>query len=123
MSSSTERQTAINPPGDRTPPAASAGPHATLEVVQERTDTQSRFYLVKLDPADDLIAGADKQLVVNLAGVPGVPEKIESAWLKSPDTLVVADDNDFGMVPRPYAGDEKVQDSGVGTQIVEIKLN
>jgi hypothetical protein len=91
-------------------------------VVQERTDTQTRFYLVKLDPADDLIAGADKQLVVNLAGVQGVPEKIEGAWLKSKDTLVLSNDNDFGVVERPYADGEKVQDNGARTKIVEVKL-
>ncbi|MFL6090720.1 MAG: esterase-like activity of phytase family protein [Aeromicrobium sp.] len=92
-------------------------------VVQERTDTQCRFYLVKLDPADDLIAGADKHLVVNLAGVPGVPGKVEGAWLKTKDTLVLSNDNDFGAVERAYADGENVQDSGARTQFVEVKLS
>jgi hypothetical protein len=91
-------------------------------MVQERTDDQSRYYLVPLDPADDLIAGADKQLVVNLAGVPGVPAKIEGAVLTAPDTLLLAADDDFGLVPRAYGSGEQVQDSGVRTQFVEVKL-
>jgi hypothetical protein len=91
-------------------------------MVQERTDFQSRFYLVELNPADDLIAGADKQLVVNLAGVKSVPDKIEGAWLKSADTLVLSADDDFGLVERPYADGEKVKDSGIRTQILEVKL-
>lgn len=95
---------------------------ATHVIVQERTDTQSRYYLVGLDPADDLIAGADKQLVVNLAGVAGVPNKIEGAVLTSPDTLILSSDNDYGLVARPYSAGEHVQDSGERTQLVEVKL-
>ena len=96
---------------------------STHVVVQERTDFQSRFYLVELNPADDLIAGADKKLVVNLAGVKSVPDKIEGAWLKSADTLVLSADNDFGLVERPYADGEKVKQSGIRTQIIEVKLH
>jgi hypothetical protein len=59
---------------------------------------------------------------VNLAGVQGVPGKVEGAWLKSKDTLVLSNDNDFGLVERPYADGENVQDSGVRTQFVEVKL-
>jgi hypothetical protein len=92
-------------------------------VVQERTDPQARFYLVTLDPKDDLIAGADKKLVVNLAGVRGVPEKIEGAWFKTPDTLVLSNDNDFAVAERPYADGEKIQDTGARSQIVEVKLS
>jgi hypothetical protein len=92
-------------------------------IVQERTDVQSRYYLVALDPSDDLIAGSDKKLVVNLAGVKGVPGKIEGAWLKSKDTLVLTGDDDFRVVPRPYADGEEVDDTGARTQIIEVKLN
>jgi hypothetical protein len=91
-------------------------------IVQERTDNQSRYYSVALNPADDLIAGADKKLVVNLAGVKGVPDKIEGAWLKSKDTLVLSNDNDFGLVERPYADGENVEYSGARTLLVEVKL-
>jgi hypothetical protein len=92
-------------------------------VVQERTDPQTRFYLVALDPADDLIAGGDKKLVVNLAGVKGVPEKIEGAWFKTPDTLVLSNDNDFAVAERPYPDGENIQDTGSKTQFVEVKLS
>jgi hypothetical protein len=91
-------------------------------LVEERTDDEARFNLVKLDPADDLITEADKKLVVNLAGVDGVPGKIEGAALKSKDTLVVISDDDFGFVQRAYALDEPAEDSGVRTQLVEVKL-
>jgi hypothetical protein len=92
-------------------------------VVQERTDEQSRYYLVELDPKDDLIAGADKKLVVNLAGVKGVPDKIESLWLKTPDTLVLINDNDFAVGERPYGDGEDIDDTGVRTQVVEVELH
>jgi hypothetical protein len=92
-------------------------------VVQERTDEQTRFYLVKLDASDDLIAGGDKKLVVNLAGVEGVPDKIEGAWLKSKDTLVLSNDNDFAVAERPYADGEDVDSTGARTQVIEVKLN
>lgn len=91
-------------------------------VVQERTDTQSRYYLVALNPTDDLIAGADKKLVVNLAGVKGVPDKIEGAWFKTKDTLVLVNDNDFAVAERPYADGENIDDTGARTQLIEVKL-
>jgi hypothetical protein len=92
-------------------------------LVQERTDEQSRYYLVKLDPSDDLIAGADKKLVVNLAGVEGVPGKIEGVWIKTRDTLVLINDNDFAVGERPYADGENIDDTGVRTQVVEVRLH
>jgi hypothetical protein len=91
-------------------------------LVQERTDDQSRYYLVELDPADDLITGADKKLVVNLAGVDGVPGKIEGVWIKTPDTLVLINDNDFAVAERPYADGENIEDTGERTRVIEVKL-
>jgi hypothetical protein len=91
-------------------------------LVQERTDEQSRYYLIKLDPADDLIAGADKKLVANLAGVEGVPGKIEGVWVKTRDTLVLINDNDFAVAERTYAEGENIEDTGVRTQVIEVKL-
>lgn len=91
-------------------------------VVQERTDAEARFYTIELDPADGLASGADKKLLVNLAGVAGVPGKIEGAALKNRDTLVVISDNDFGFVPRAYANGERIEDSGIKTVLAEIKL-
>jgi hypothetical protein len=92
-------------------------------IVQERTDEQSRYYLVKLDQADDLIAGADKKLVVNLAGVKGVPDKIEGVWVKTRDTLVLTNDNDFAVAERPYGDGEDIEDTGARTQVIEVKLH
>lgn len=94
----------------------------THVIVQERTDYTSRYYLVELNEADDVIAGADKQLVVNLAGVKGVPDKIEGAALTSPNTLVLTCDDDFGLVERPYADGENVEYSGARTKLIEVKL-
>ena len=64
----------------------------------------------------------EKKLVVNLAGVDGVPGKIEGAALKSKDTLVVISDDDFGFVQKAYPLDAPAEDSGVRTQLVEVKL-
>ena len=91
-------------------------------LVQERTDEESRYYLVELDPTDDLIAGADKQLVVDLDGVEDVPGKIEGVWVKTPDTLVLINDNDFAVAERPYADGENIEDTGERTRVIEVKL-
>jgi Esterase-like activity of phytase len=92
-------------------------------IVEERTDTEARFHTIALDPSDDLVAEADKTLLVNLAGVSGMPGKLEGAALKSRDTLVVISDNDFGFVPRAYAEGEHVDYSGIATRLVEVKLS
>lgn len=95
----------------------------THVVVQERTDDESRFYTVALDPADALISGADKSLLVDLAGVEGVPGKIEGAALKTRDTLVIVNDNDFGFdTARSYAPGEPLALNGVTSRLLEIKL-
>lgn len=91
-------------------------------VVEERTDTEARFHTIELDPTDPLVTEEDKTLLVNLAGIAGVPGKIEGAALKNASTLVVASDNDFGFVPRAYALDEDVEQSGVKTVYAEVKL-
>lgn len=94
----------------------------THVIVEERTDAEARFHTVELDPADPLITEEDKALLVNLAGVAGVPGKIEGAALKNRSTLVVISDNDFGFVPRAYGLDEDVEQSGVPTVYAEVKL-
>jgi len=91
-------------------------------IVQERTDYEARFQLVELNPKDDLITEQDKKLVVNLAGVKGVPDKIEGAALKSKNTLVLTSDDDFGFVQRAYPLDAPADDSGVRTKLIEVKL-
>lgn len=92
-------------------------------LVQERTDIESRFYEVTL--ADDrTLSGADKKLIVNLAGVAGVPNKIEGAVLKNSDTLALICDNDFGFDTEGYvpsAGD--IPGNGVTTRFIEVKLH
>ena len=92
-------------------------------IVEERTDAEARFHLVRLDADDDLVTEPDKKLVVKLAGVGGVPGKVEGAALKTNDTLAVISDDDFGFVPRAYAAGERVEDSGVRTRLVEVKLH
>ncbi len=87
----------------------------THVIVEERTDTEARFHTIELDPADPLVTEEDKTLLVNLAGLAGVPGKVEGAALKNASTLVVISDNDFGFVPRAYALDEDVESSGVKT--------
>lgn len=94
----------------------------THVIVEERTDTEARFHTIELDPADPLVTEADKTLLVNLAGVAGVPGKVEGAALKNASTLVVISDNDFGFVPRAYGLDEDVDPSGVRTVLAEVKL-
>ena len=94
----------------------------THVVVEERTDTEARFHAIELDPADPLVTEQDKTLLVNLAGVAGVPGKVEGAALKNASTLVVISDNDFGFVPRAYGLDEDVDPSGVKTVLAEVKL-
>jgi hypothetical protein len=91
-------------------------------LVQERTDVESRFYAVRL--ADDpVLSGSDKRLIVNLAGVSGVPDKIEGVAVKDADTLVVSADNDFGFNTEgdvPATGD--IPGNGVPPTFVEVKL-
>jgi hypothetical protein len=91
-------------------------------LVQERTDIESRFYEVRLGN-DPILSGSDKRLIVNLAGVRGVPDKIEGAVLKNPDTLALISDNDFGFDTEGYvppSGDIPL--NGVKTTYVEVKL-
>ena len=92
-------------------------------LVQERTDTECRFYVVTLDPEDELITEVDKTLFANLAGVAGVPGKVEGAALKNRRTLVVISDNDFGFVPRAYADGEDVDYTGIATTLAEVKIS
>lgn len=91
-------------------------------LVQERTDTECRFYVVTLDPDDELVTEADKTLFADLADVAGVPGKVEGAALKNRRTLVVISDNDFGFVPRAYADGEDVDYTGIATTLAEVKI-
>ncbi|MET4611142.1 hypothetical protein ABIC28_002123 [Rhodococcus sp. PvR044] len=95
----------------------------TRVLVEERTDTEARFHAVDLDPGRALITSADKTLFANLAGVAGVPGKIEGAAMHG-NRLILISDNDFGFDgTRAYAAGEKVADSGIETVLVEVNID
>ncbi|MFJ5139773.1 esterase-like activity of phytase family protein [Streptomyces sp. NPDC088707] len=116
-------------------------------LVQERTDKASRVYEVRLRRGDDILgspwdttaspaleqlddeASADapvlaKRLVVDLATVEGVPGKIEGIAVEGSSTLVLLNDNDFGMTDGPEAFDAngRLVDSDVDTTLVRVRL-
>ncbi|MFB7514999.1 esterase-like activity of phytase family protein [Streptomyces sp. NPDC056144] len=116
-------------------------------LVQERTDKSARVYEVNLRRGTDILgsgwdtpaaptleqlddtASADvpvlaKELVVDLNTVPGVPGKIEGIALEGSSTLVLLNDNDFGMTDGPAAFDAagRLVDSGVETTLVRVRL-
>ncbi|MEU5215898.1 esterase-like activity of phytase family protein [Streptomyces sp. NPDC020807] len=116
-------------------------------LVQERTDKSARVYEVNLRRGTDILgttwdtpaaptleqlddtASAEvpvlaKDLVVDLNTVPGVPGKIEGIALEGSSTLVLLNDNDFGMTDGPAAFDTagRLVDSGVETTLVRVRL-
>ncbi|WP_055601306.1 esterase-like activity of phytase family protein [Streptomyces aureus] len=116
-------------------------------LVQERTDTSSRVYEVRLRRGSDILgspwdttahpaleqlddeAAADapvlaKRLVVDLNTVEGVPGKIEGIAVEGSSTLVLLNDNDFGMSDGPAAFDAngRLVDSDVDTTLVRVRL-
>ncbi|TCC64537.1 esterase-like activity of phytase family protein [Kribbella pittospori] len=123
-----------------------AGPETLL--VQERTDKAARLQRVVLRPsanilgtawdsttttpsyealADPAAAGVpvlSKKLFLDLNTVAGAPKKIEGVALLPHDTLVVINDNDFGMTDGPEAFDAhgNLVDSAIETTLVAIKL-
>ncbi|MGJ7416903.1 esterase-like activity of phytase family protein [Streptomyces cinereoruber] len=118
-------------------------------LVQERTDKAARLYEVRLrrsadilgsvwdapatrpgleqldDPAAARVPVLRKDLVIDLNTVKGVPGKIEGIAVEGPSTLVLLNDNDFGMTDGPGAFDARgrLVDSGVETTLVEVRLN
>ncbi|MFC7220649.1 esterase-like activity of phytase family protein [Streptomyces polyrhachis] len=117
-------------------------------LVQERTDKGARLYKVKLDASANVLgsawdsaatspslekldnpAGAGvpvlaKKLVVDLNTLPAVPGKIEGVAVTGPSTIVVINDNDFGMTDGTGAFDAagRLVDSGIETKVVTIEL-
>jgi hypothetical protein len=63
--------------------------------------------------------------VIDLATIPEAPKKIEGAAVADPHTVVVINDNDFGMTDGPGAFDAngRLVDSGVATRVVVIRLD
>lgn len=116
-------------------------------VVEERTDEVAKLYRARLDPARNVLGGPfddparspsleqsdlaaskplDKMPLVDLtATVSGLPKKIEGIAFRDPKTLVVANDNDFGMpADGPVFGpDDRLCDSGVGSRVLVLHLN
>lgn len=119
-----------------------AGPETVL--VEERTDNAARLQRVVLRPSANILGSkwddvattpsyeADatgvpvlkKQLFLDLNTIEGAPKKIEGVALLPHDTLVVINDNDFGMTDGPAAFDPKgnLVDSGIETTLVTIRL-
>ncbi|WP_328944608.1 esterase-like activity of phytase family protein [Streptomyces sp. NBC_00250] len=116
-------------------------------LVQERTDKSSRVYEVRLRRGSNILGttwdttaaptleqlddetAADgpflaKRLVVDLNTVEGVPGKIEGIAVEGPSTLVLLNDNDFGMTDGPEAFDAngRLVDSDVDTTLVRVHL-
>ncbi|MFI6504229.1 esterase-like activity of phytase family protein [Nonomuraea typhae] len=110
-------------------------------LLQERTDAVARLYTVDLRGATDLLGGphddpatkpslesalpasirpAAKKLAVDLAAIPGLPGKIEGVTLLDPRTIVIANDNDFGL--GAFGEDGRLIDSGVKSRLITIKL-
>lgn len=124
----------------------------TALLVDERTDDVAKVYLVDLEEADDIlgsvwdvpandptnpslegladpaaagIAVLPKELIVDLSALPGMPKKIEGISLANPETLAVANDNDFGLVDETAydAQGNLSNDTGVKSQVLFVKLS
>ncbi|MFB7410723.1 esterase-like activity of phytase family protein [Streptomyces sp. NPDC056202] len=116
-------------------------------LVQERTDKASRVYEVRLRRGADILGSPwdttasptleqlddeasaaapvlAKRLVVDLDTVAGVPGKIEGIAVEGSSTLVLLNDNDFGMTDGPEAFDAngRLVDSDVETTLVRVRL-
>ncbi|MEV0177134.1 esterase-like activity of phytase family protein [Streptomyces sp. NPDC050803] len=117
-------------------------------LVEERTDKAARLHLVRLDREADILGGAwdddttspsleqlddpaaagvpvlAKRLVVDLGTVAGVPGKIEGVARVDRTTLVLINDNDFGMSDGAGAFDAqgRLVDSGIETKVIYVRL-
>jgi hypothetical protein len=112
-------------------------------LVDERTDNVARIYRIDLAKATNLLGGPyddpattpslealtglpavklpAKSLVADLSEiVPTLPGKVEGIALLDRRTLVVANDNDFGL--GEFGADGRLVDSGVPSRIVTIRL-
>ncbi|MBO3745665.1 esterase-like activity of phytase family protein [Streptosporangiaceae bacterium NEAU-GS5] len=112
-------------------------------LVDERTDNVARIYEIDLSKATNLLGGKyddlattpslealtdfssvklpSKSLVADLSViVPTLPGKVEGIALLDRRTLVVANDNDFGL--GDFGADGNLVDSGVPSRIVTIRL-
>lgn len=118
-------------------------------LVEERTDKAARLYEIRLRRGSDILGSAwdaagtspaleqlddpaaagvpvpAKRLVVDLGTVAGVPGKIEGIAVEGERTLVLLNDNDFGMTDGPGAfdADGRLVDSGIETRLVKVRLD
>ncbi|MEU7018132.1 esterase-like activity of phytase family protein [Streptomyces sp. NPDC046385] len=118
-------------------------------LVEERTDNAARLYEIRLRRGADILGSAwdaagtspaleqlddpaaagvpvpAKRLVVDLGTVEGVPGKIEGVAVEGERTLVLLNDNDFGMTDGTGAFDAngRLVDSGVETRLVKVRLD
>ena len=120
-------------------------------LVLERTDFVARVYLVDVSGATELgswkpptgaalnyietlnadgalqtsgITPLNKQLVIDLDSVKGMPDKIESIAVVNRSTLAVANDNDFGLTDNPTwdAQGRLTSDTGTKSQVLYVTL-
>ncbi|MFI8962430.1 esterase-like activity of phytase family protein [Streptomyces sp. NPDC053493] len=118
-------------------------------LVEERTDKAARLYEIRLRRGSDILGSAwgdpattpsleqladpaaagvpvpAKRLVVDLGAVEGVPGKIEGVTVEGRRTLVLLNDNDFGMTDGSGAFDAsgRLVDSGIETRLVRVRLD
>ena len=115
-------------------------------LVDERTDNVTKLYLARLSGATNLLGGElddpahtpsleqgvpagvsplAKTLLLDVtAAVPNAPTKIEGIAVRDPSTVVVADDNDFGMRDGPDAFDAtgRQNDTGTPSRLMVLRL-
>lgn len=121
------------------------GPNELL--VDERTDNVARLYRIIIDPSRNILGGPyddpktspsleqslpapgkfiplDKVLAVDLpAKIPGLPGKIEGVAVRDPRTIVVTNDNDFGIPDgkEAYVG-RRLQNNGTPNRLMVVNL-
>ncbi|HTK65670.1 MAG TPA: esterase-like activity of phytase family protein [Pseudonocardia sp.] len=121
------------------------GPNELL--VDERTDNVARLYRIIIDPSRNILGGPyddpktspsleqslpapgkfiplDKVLAVDLpAKIPGMPGKIEGVAVRDPRTIVVTNDNDFGIPDgkEAYVG-RRLQNNGTPNRLMVVNL-
>jgi hypothetical protein len=121
------------------------GPNQLL--VDERTDNVARLYLIDIDPSRNILGGQfddpktspsleqslpapgrftplNKVLAVDLASkIPGMPGKIEGVAVRDPRTIVVTNDNDFGIPDgkEAYVG-RRLQNNGTPNRLMVVNL-
>jgi hypothetical protein len=119
---------------------------ATKLLIDERTDDVAKVYLVDVAHATNILGSAwdlaattpalealtdlssvgalQKSVVVDLSTIPGMPKKIEGIALMNPEILLIANDNDFGLVDNTTydSKGDLSNDTGVKSQILFVKL-